>query len=482
MKQLFKTTLLAAAVAATCGTANAGTVAVTKQVHSKEGLDGVTASQTSNNITYTLGATYREGDKLTLTLPTGTLNKTNPSSGFPSVVVMDAINVGDTRPDMTVATEETVIAGLTWGLLNANIDVDVNGTKYDQVTYRVTALTLPQNAGVDIDNGSTVGGVIGIDDDNLVISYNPQVLLTSDIKVTVSSQTQSGDILDNTGTREATIAEAKSQFGALTVGTKFNGVIDVEQSRLQFTDGTMDSMAFSIANPDVSTWLNTADVTSAKANIYGEAGKQTGLKDANWASAGGAGNPGGTVTYTVDAAKVSVAYGSAVTNDTINFTAPASGDGVVLQAQEFTTDFTYTYDSAGGTKNLTHPVATGAKSGEWTLNGATVNIPYMPYSATASQIIYVTNASALAGDITATAFDDKGNMYDLGKIATANAKSVQKVTAQVNQALGAKGFTGGKVSLTITVNVPADDVTVYASYNAGSVRGFVNTDQYKGMK
>jgi hypothetical protein len=474
MKKM-KTTLVAASIAAAFGV-SAGDVAVTKQVHSKEGLTGVTASQTSANITYKLGATYREGDKLTLTLPAGTLNKTNPSNGFPSVVVMDAINVGDTRPDSTVATEETVIAGLTWGLLNANLDVDINGTKFDQVTYRVTALTLPQNAGVDIDNGSTVGGVIGIDDDKLVISYNPQVLLTSDIKVTVSSKTQAGDILDNTGTRTATIAEAKSQFGGLTVGTEFNGVIDVEQSRLQFTGGMTDAMAYTVANPTTTGWLNLATVTSAKANVYGEAGKQAGLKAANWASTNG------TVTYTEDAAKIAVAYSSAVTNDTITFTAPAAKDGVVLEAQDFTTDFTYVYDSAGGTKNLTHSVATGAKSGEWKLNGATVNIPYMPYSATASQIIYVTNASGLAGDITATAFDDKGNMYDLGKIATAKAKSVQKVTAQVNQALGAKGFTGGKISLTITVNVPADDVTVYASYNAGSVRGFVNTDQYKGKK
>lgn len=483
MKQLFKKTLLAATVAATCGAANAGTIAVTKQVHSKEGLSGVTASQTSNNITYTLGATYREGDKLTLTLPTGTLNKTNPADGFPSVVVMDAINTGDDRPDGTVATDSTVIAGLTWGLLNANLDVDVDdkGTLYDQVTYRVTALTLPQDASnVDIDNGSTVGGVIGIDTHNLVISYNPQVLLTSAIDVMISSQTSAGDVLDNTGTRNATIAEAKSQFGALTVGTKFNGIIDVEQSRLQFTTGTTDSMTYTIANPDISGWLNQATVTSAKAVVYGEAGKQTGLKAANWASAGGVGNPGGVVTYTEASAKVEVAYTDAVTNDTVNFTAPATADGVVLEAQDFTTDFTYTYDSSGGTKNVAHSVATGADSGEWELNGATVNIPYMPYSATASQIIYVTNASSLAGDITATAFDDKGNMYDLGKIGTAAGKSIQKVTAQVNQALGAKGFTGGKVSITITVNVPAEDVTVYASYNAGSVRGFVNTDQYKG--
>lgn len=380
---------------------------------------------------------------------------------------------------------------MTWGLLNAAVDADVNGTAMDQVTYRVTALTLPTKdadndtcgAGfvldTDIDNGSTVDGVVGLTD-ALTIAYNPQVLLTAPVTVAVSSQTQSGDVLDNTGTRTATIAEAKSQFGSLTVGTKFNGIIDVEKSRLQFTTGTTDMMSYTVANPTTTGWMNMATVNASKAVVYGEAGKQTGLKAANWASAGGAGNPGGTVTYTENAAKVEVAYNAAVTNDTINFTAPATKDSIVLEAQDFTTDFTYTYDSAGGTKNVVHSVATGADTGEWTLNGATVNIPYMPYSATASQIIYVTNASTLAGDITATAFDDKGNMYDLGKIGTAAGKSIQKITSQVNQALGAKGFTGGKVSLTVTVNVPADDVTVYASYNAGSVRGFVNTDQYKG--
>ena len=467
MKQLFKSTLLAAAVAATCSTANAGTVAVTKQVHSMEGLNGVTASQTSGNIVYTLGATYKEGDKLTLTFPAGTLNKTNPTNGFPTVVIMDPVHN---------AVEANSIAGLTWGLLNATIDADVNGTKYDQVTYRVTALTQPNNAAtppVDWDHGSTVGGQVGLSNP-LNISYNPQALLTAPVTVSVSSQTQSGDVLDNTGTRTATIAEAKSQFGSLTVGTKFNATIDVTTSRLQFVGGTTDTMSYTVANPTTTGWLNLATVNTAKASVYGEAGKMTGLKAANWAA-------GGTVTFTENASKVEVAYTTAVTNDTIAFAAPAAKDAVTLQAQKFTTDFVYNYTSAGNVAGV-KSIATGADSGEWDLNGATVNIPYMPYSATASQIIYVTNASSLAGDITATAFDDKGNMYDLGKIGTANAKSVKKITAEVNQALGAKGFTGGKISLTITVNAPSDDVTVYASYNAGSVRGFVNTDQYKGMK
>jgi len=64
MKQPFKKALLATAVALTCGVATAGTVTVTKQVHSVEGLAGVTTTQTSNALSYTLGATYQEGDKL----------------------------------------------------------------------------------------------------------------------------------------------------------------------------------------------------------------------------------------------------------------------------------------------------------------------------------------------------------------------------------------------------------------------------------
>lgn len=466
MKQLLKMTALASAVAFTCGTATAGTVSVTKQVHSTEGLAGVTASQTSGNIVYTLGATYKEGDKLTLTFPAGTLNKTAPTNGFPTVVVMDPVNS---------ANEADSIAGLTWGLLNATIDADVNGVMMDQVTYRVTALTQPNNGAtppVAYDHGSTVGGQVGLSNP-LNIAYNPQALLTAPITVTVSSQTQSGDVLDNTGTRTATIAEAKTQFGALTVGTKFNGVIDVTTARTQFVSGTTDSMAYSVANPTTTGWLNLATVNTAKASVYGEAGKMTGLKASNWASSNG------TVTFTEDSSKVEVAYTSGVTNDTVTFTAPASSSGIALEAQEFTTDFVYNYTSAGAQAGV-KSIATGQDSGEWTLNGATTNIPYMPYSANASQIIYVSNSSALAGDVMATAYDDKGNMYDLGKVGTANAKTVTKLTTQIGQALQAKGFTAGKLSITITVNAPADDVTVYASYNAGSVRGYVNTDQYKG--
>jgi hypothetical protein len=72
-------------------------------------------------------------------------------------------------------------------------------------------------------------------------------------------------------------------------------------------------------------------------------------------------------------------------------------------------------------------------------------------------------------------------MYDLGKVTTANPHTVTKLATVIKTALELKGFTAGKLSITVTVNAPADDITVYASYNIGGAdRGFVNTDQYKG--
>jgi len=230
MKQLFKTTLLAAAVAATCGTAVAGTVAVTKQTHSQEGLLGVTGTQLSNDITYTLGAAYQEGDKITLTFPADTLDKDTPIAGFPGTLVI-----------APVAGER---AGLTLGLLNHDV-----GTDADFVTYRVT------NIAPDGDNGSTVGAEIGGGTDKLNISYDVAKLLSAPVTVTFSSQTAVGDVLDAGGDRTATIAEAKTQFSTVAVAdTRFANTIDVKAERQLFVEGNTDTLSFSIDNIDTSSY------------------------------------------------------------------------------------------------------------------------------------------------------------------------------------------------------------------------------------
>lgn len=447
MKSLLKKSMLAASVAVAFG-ASAGTVSVTKQTHSIEGLAGVTANQTSNSISYTVAAAYAVGDKITFTFPKDALVATT----FPSQINVPAVNN---------ATAANAIAGMGLGLLNSDAS---------SVTYRVTSLSQPENgSGTPYTDRTTLGAVVTLGH----IGYNAASLLDASVTVTVSSETSVGDVLDSTGTRTATVAEAKSQFGSVVVSSSFDNIIDVAEMRKKFVGSQTDSITYAITNPTTTGWLNLASVNPTEGTmvtLYGEAGKFEGLTASDFSAAG-------TVTVDEAAAQVMVKYNGQVTTDTIQFTAP--GDEV-LETQSFTTDYVYNYTSAGAVAG-SKTVDSGVASGEWKLNGATVNVPYMPYSANATAILYVTNEGSQTGDISVTAIDDLGQSYDLGVIGTANAKTITKIASPVSQALELAGFDmNGKVSLTITVNAPESDITVYASYNVGGAdRGMVITDQYK---
>jgi hypothetical protein len=127
-------------------------------------LQGVTANQSSNDISYQLGAAYSTGDKITFTLPNGSMANT----GFDSVVNLPPINN---------AVESLAIAGLTLGLLNADSN---------SVTYCVTQIRLPTDGAtppVEWETGSTLGGVLTLGR----INYTASFLASNNVIVTVSS-------------------------------------------------------------------------------------------------------------------------------------------------------------------------------------------------------------------------------------------------------------------------------------------------------
>ena len=275
MKSLLKKSLLAASVAVAFG-ASAGDVAVTKQVHSKEGLTGVTAGQTSNTISYDLAAAYRDGDKITFTFPEGAL----VSNGFPSQINVPA----DTTND---------IAGLALGLLNFTDS---------SVTYRVTSVTQP---GASTDR-TTIGNKLTLG----TVKYTPAAVLAGAVTVTVTSETSTDDILDNQGTRTATLAESKSQFGTVEVTESFDNVIDVSAMRKSFVGNLTDSMTYEITNPTTTGWLNLASVTETEAVFNGESGKLAGVTSADFTT-------GGTAVFVEADAKLTVTYAGEKTTDTI---------------------------------------------------------------------------------------------------------------------------------------------------------------------
>ncbi len=440
MKQLFKRTLLAATIAAASGTAVAGNISVaTTQQHSAQGLAAVTTAITSSNVTYTLGAAYAVGDLITITVTEGALHSSHAWAGSLTFTAAGTPGTGTAGASMSV------------GLLSS----DANSA-----TYRVTSVT-PDAANP---TGTTVNGVLNLGTFGLA----PTAIAAGSASVTVATKASNGvNDVDTAGTRTGTLAQAKDQFGDLAISTKLDQTIDVSSGRNAFASGTTDTLTFAVTND--TTLLNAANVTETSVVLYGDF---MDMANSNFSVAGG-----GTAAYDDDAKSLTVTYTGAVTTDTLTITPPTGANAVVLRAQDFNVDATYKYGTSSA-----EVLGTGVDAGAWKLNGAVTNIPYMPYGANVSQILYVTNEGSQSGDITVTAFDDAGNSFDLGVVATSAGGSVTKITKEVQDGLLAAGFSGsGKVSLTVTVNAPEADITVYASYNVGgSDRGYVNSDQYKG--
>jgi hypothetical protein len=452
MKKLRKALLTAASLTVTCGASVAGTLSVTEQIHSKEGLTGVTAAQTSNSIAYTLGAGLGVGDKVIFTFNADVIANTT----FTTEINIAAVDS---------ATADNAIAGLALRFVSIG-DTAVN--------YRVTSVTQPDDTpgdgGTAYTDRTTIGAVVTLG----MVGYTATSLSSGDLTVSVVSEANDGSALDSASA--ATLATTKTQFGSGSVSTLFDNVIDVSAARKQFTSTGSDSIAWHISNPTTTDWMNLATISTTAgtvATLNGETSKMTGIKATDF-SIGGT----GTLVFTENASQLAVTYGGMLTTDTVVFSPPTDTDAVVLSSQAFTTDLVYNYTSAGDVKGST-TVASGLKSGEWTLNGALVTIPYMPYSSSASQIIYLTNTGTQSGDIEVSAYDTSGHVYELGVIGTSSGGKLIKLANKISAALANLGFSSGKLTITITVAVPKADIMVYASYNiGGSDRGFVNTDQF----
>jgi len=96
---------------------------------------------------------------------------------------------------------------------------------------------------------------------------------------------------------------------------------------------------------------------------------------------------------------------------------------------------------------------------------------YMPYGNNASQIIYVTNPSAEAVKVIATAFDDAGTEYDLGEVATVPSKTVSSLRSTLKNALEAQGFNDGIIAYELALTNSA--AHAYFGYTLGTEVAYV---------
>lgn len=324
MKKLFKRTLLTTVIIGICSPALAGNMSVVKQVHSAEGLTGVTASQTSNDIDYALGVEYNLGDMLFFHFSPG--------------VVVNANQFANTLSSTNLT------------LAYKNVDLDPDSVNYNSVSYEVTAV-----------NGNSTGDIVTLGK----VTFKPSALVAeSSLIVRSSSWSSLGERKDTSGTVTANIAQAKSQFGTLSIEESFDSVINNDDG--YDLDGAIpesDKISWTLQYPSWQGWYNVATVRNTSVTLIGEAGKMTGIEGNDFTIDG---TP--ITTWTTDSATLEYSLDGMGLDGAIELNTGSKS----LSAQEFNLTVSYNYTSAAataGSKVIGEPV------GEWTLFHAPLEKP-----------------------------------------------------------------------------------------------------------
>lgn len=455
MKTMFKKTLVAAAIIGLSANAFAAVITAPAAAvdYSAQGVAGAT-SIALGNVDVQLKAEYSLNDVITFTFTGGevVLTGANPTligqAGAPSLA-----------------------AGITLGYLNRTANT---------VSFRVTALdqtTVP----------TTIDGTVRLAG---VVLTKASVSTSKAVSVAYSAKTIANDVLDSATTNTAKLITVKDQFSVAT--TPFDAVIDVNESRKLFADvGSERADVLTITPTNNSTYTLAATLVGSTIKY-----KVTG--DFTWVDQ----DANGTVSAG-ELAQLAVAGGSAITAKalstdmrTLTFTdtpaaaapvavtvtsnisaaAPAKSM-VVLNPGSYTAEATVAHTAPTGT------VVLSKAAGSWTLNGSTVNVPYMVFGTlsgvTFGQIINVTNSSSVEGDIFVDAWGEDGTaLLSNVKVGTAKANSVTGVAGAVRTALSNAGLVNGKASLRIVTNAPDKAVIVYSAYTdaASRERAIVNND------
>lgn len=447
--------IVAAAVVMTVGTtaANAASVAVdpAASVYSREALALVGGGVAVPNVVVTLGNNYTYQDDLLVTIGGGASMLT----GTPAASCLGG--VGTT----TLGFVER--AGNTLDFRITNQEGATTGTVCTFTGIVVDALSL-SNAG------------------QMSVSYQGRRFITN-------------QIIDS-GTLAAGGVSVASQF-ALTVGTKFDGIIDVESDRKLFAapnnelvDPTLqDTLAFSVeyyaaagtyfpgptsvppvaelvVNPTTSTFTITGDFAWA-ADVNGNCDAYLG--GANVVLTGLTFDAAASDCTKLVVKQVGGAFDPAVAYGVV-IKVPGTK---ILSPTDFTGEAKIDYVLS------TNALKTGSRTltfdpGAWTINGAIVRIAYMPYGDTITQIIWIANKGAITGDITVDYFTDTGLDGSFVLNTKAVSTSVTALAGEIKSKLATAGFVAGKAHLTLIVTVSDRDIEVYSAYNVGgSDRGAV---------
>jgi hypothetical protein len=326
-------------------------------------------------------------------------------------------------------------------------------------------------------DGSTVGCKFTIP----AVKFDGAAIAAADT-VTVSAATSRGF-----GTLESVPASATTelfdvsaaQFG-LTI-TKLTGIVDVEDARQSFVDDSTNAVDDNDADNEASEVLTIQLTDTDKGASLLATSTVTVTGDMSWAKEVDA---NGDITY--PGITVAGGTGAVITDTSVTYTeATASTATVTFNTAAMAADSTFslpsdTYTVAANIAfNDEHStpapqsVALSGAGGAWTLNGASITAYGISNSPSVTPMLWIQNGGLSDGNITASVYCD-GKTISVTGLGTASPRSNTKVGEAIQAAVDAAGTcptVNTRYDATVTVNGPAKDITMNASYKVTAADG-----------
>lgn len=352
--------------------------------------------------------------------------------------------------------------------------VTVSGTGAGGVDYLdITGNTIRLRVN---STGVTSGQILTVDGVEVLVA-SPSA--SSVISVSSTAVSNSNIIGEYDQAKAAAVAFFGKQF-ALDADSQlnFDGEINVEKGRAEFTGGTVNADALTLATdfvtpaaaavtPTVITYKVTAEDLSYLMDYDADKDGELSAAELGGAvtvalSGGDAGTKDDVVTLAINEELTEITVTQTI--DTIAETGAVitlankgqAAKGSQLSVQSFSLDVEVT----DGTDKFV--AADGVDAGEWTLNGAVAHVPFMPYGAGYSQSVTVANTSNQEGGIEVLWYVD-GETISTPLTAVAAANSVTNISKELRSLAEANGIEGS-VAFDVIVNAPENNIETVALY------------------
>jgi len=408
---------------------SAGITAATPSIQQVATLDKVTVAAPILH----LGANYGAGDTIQITYSGADLDE---DYSHPTAALTSGTTTGGT---CTSANLSVSFAGLSGNVATYTVGAS-DGANTD------CSLALPA---VDVDGAS---------------------LATADtFSIAVSTSRGYGALETIAATKLVDVAAAEITS---VVTSKFDATIDVNDDRESFTTGATDVATFTLADAAGGAALEATSVMTVSG-------------DFSWAAST---STGGTVTYpqavvsavtpanvgTVTKSATSVSWiAKAADVFTLTLTPPTLTDVVTLPATDYSWSTDIKYNNGTDAAVITESASAAAGAGAWDLNGASITALGISNSPSVTPMVWIQNSGTSNGAISGSV-NCNGSTITIADLGTASAKSNTKVGEAIQAAVDAAGTcptSNTRYDATVTVNGPAADITMNASYKVTAADG-----------